>query len=164
MIILSNSNIVYRIINREVCLLSTKNKKRIMIIDDDKDITNLFALFLEYNGYSVDAYTNPLEAFNNIRKNSHDLILLDLKMPKMDGMTLYYKIKEIDSNVIICFTTADINNIQQLQKGIIDIDKIVLYKPVLLKDLKNKIDWMLSRQELLNSNKPTTTTTTMMMV
>jgi DNA-binding response OmpR family regulator len=135
-----------------------------MIIDDDKDITNLFALFLEYNGYSVDAYTNPLEAFNNIRKNSHDLILLDLKMPKMDGMTLYYKIKEIDSNVIICFTTADINNIQQLQKGIIDIDKIVLYKPVLLKDLKNKIDWMLSRQELLNSNKPTTTTTTMMMV
>src|SRR5918994_5418009 len=66
----------------------------------------------------------------------------------MDGMTLYHKIKEIDSNVIICFTTADINYIQQLQKGIIDIEKIVLYKPVLLKDLKNKIDWLLSRQEV----------------
>ena len=111
-----------------------------MIIDDDKDITNLFSIFLEYNGYSVDAYTNPLEAFNNFRKNSHDLIVLDLKMPKMDGMTLYHKIKETDDNVIICLTTADINYIQQLQKGIIDIEKIVLYKPVLLKDLKNKID------------------------
>ena len=135
--------------------MSTKTNKRIMIIDDDKDITDLFAIYLESNGYNVNAYTNPLEAINNFRKNSHDLIILDLKMPIMDGITLYHKIKEIDNNVIICFTTADINYIQQLQKGIIDIDKIVLYKPVLLKDLKNKIDWLLSRQEI-NSNKPTT--------
>ena len=126
-----------------------------MIIDDDKDITDLFSIFLEYNGYIINAYTNPVEAFNNFRKNSHDLIILDLKMPQMDGMALYHKIKEIDNNVIICFTTADKNYIQQLQKGIIDIEKIVLYKPVLLKDLKNKIDWLLSRQEI-NSNKPTT--------
>ena len=125
-----------------------------MIIDDDKDITDLFSIFLESNGYIVNAYTNPVEAFNNFRKNSHDLIILDLKMPNMDGMTLYHKIKEIDNNVIICFTTADKNYIQQLQKGIIDIEKIVLYKPVLLKDLKNKIDWLLSRQEI-NINKPT---------
>ena len=117
----------------------TKNKK-IMIIDDDKDITNLFAIFLESNGYIIDAYTNPVEALNSFRKNSHDLIILDLKMPMMDGMTIYHKIKEIDNNVIICFTTADINYIEDLRKGIIDIDKIVLYKPVLLKDLKNKID------------------------
>ena len=121
-----------------------------MIIDDDKDITNLFATFLEYNGYIVDAYTNPLEAFNHYRKNSHDLIILDLKMPKMDGMTLYHKIKEIDNNVVICFTTADISYIEDLRKGSIDIEKIVLYKPVLLKDLKNKIDslLLLSRQEV----------------
>jgi DNA-binding response OmpR family regulator len=121
-----------------------------MVIDDDTDITNLFSIFLEYNGYIVNAYTNPLEAFHNFRKNSHDLIILDLKMPIMDGMTLYHKIKEIDEQVIICFTTADKNHIQQLQKGIIDIEKIVLYKPVLLKDLKNKIDWLLSRQEIIN--------------
>jgi DNA-binding response OmpR family regulator len=118
-----------------------------MIIDDDIDITNLFSTFLEYNGYSVDAYTNPVEALNNYRKYSHDLIILDLKMPKIGGMTLYHKIKEIDSNVIICFTTADINYIQDLRKGIIDIEKIVLYKPVLLKDLKNKIDSLLSAKQ-----------------
>ncbi len=135
--------------------MSTKNNKRIIIIDDDEDINNLFKIFLEYNGYIIDAYTNPVEALNSFRKNSHDLIILDLKMPKMDGMTIYHKIKEIDNNVIICFTTADINYIEDLCKGIIDIDKIVLYKPVLLKELKNKIDWLLSRQEI-NSNKPTT--------
>src|SRR5687768_15181217 len=118
-----------------------------MIIDDDNDITNLFATFLEFNGYIVNGYTNPVEAVNNFRKNSHDLIVLDLKMPKMDGMTLYHKIKEIDNNVIICFTTADINYIEDLRKGIIDIEKIVLYKPVLLKDLKNKIDSLLSAKQ-----------------
>jgi DNA-binding response OmpR family regulator len=137
-------------------VVNTKNNnknKKIMIIDDDKDITNLFSTFLEYNGYSVDAYTNPVDAFHNFTKNSHDLVILDLKMPKMDGMTLFHKIKGIDDNVIICFTTADINYIEDLRKGIIDIEKIVLYKPVLLKDLKNKIDLLLSQQEV--NNKPT---------
>ena len=134
---------------------TSKSKAKILIIDDDKDITNLFSIFLEYNGYSVDAYTNPLEAINNFKKNSHDLIILDLKMPIMDGMTLFHRIKEIDNEVIICFTTADINYIQNLRKGIIDIDKIVLYKPILLKDLKNKIDslLLLSRQEEVKDNK-----------
>ena len=64
-----------------------------MIIDDDKDITNLFKMFLECNGYNVDAYTNPVEGIPNFRRNSHDLIILDLKMPKMDGMTFYRKIR-----------------------------------------------------------------------
>ena len=130
----SNSNKVYWITNQRIGIVSTaKNNKRIMIIDDNKDITNLFSIFLEYNGYIVNAYNNPVEAFNNFSKNSHDLIILDLKIPKMDGMTLYHKIKEIDNNVIICFTTADINYIEDLRKGIIDIEKIVLYKPVLLR-------------------------------
>ena len=132
--------------------IKSNNNKKIMIIDDDIDITNLFSTFLEYNGYIVNAYTNPVEAFHNFTKNSHDLVILDLKMPKMGGMTLYHKIKEIDNNVIICFTTADINYIEDLRKGIIDIEKIVLYKPVLLKDLKNKIDLLLSWQEVNNKS------------
>jgi DNA-binding response OmpR family regulator len=102
----------------------SKPKSKILIIDDDKDITNLFSIFLEYNGYSVDAYTNPVEAFHNFRKNSHDLIILDLKMPKMDGMTLYLKIKEIDDKVIICLTTADINYIEDLGKALLILKKL----------------------------------------
>jgi len=132
--------------------VSTTKNRKIMIIDDHIDIKNLFSTFSEDNGYIIDAYTNPDEALNNLRNNSHDLVILDLKMPKMVGMTLYHKIKEIDNNVIICFTTADINYIEDLRKGIIDIEKIVLYKPILSKDLKNKIDLLLSQQV---NNKPT---------
>jgi hypothetical protein len=62
----------------------------------------------------------------------------------MDGMTLFQKIKEIDEQVIICLTTADKSLIQDLKKGITDIEKIMIYKPVLLKDLKNKIDSLVS--------------------
>ena len=58
----------------------------------------------------------------------------------MDGMTFYHQIKEIDNNVIVCFTTADKNYIQELEKGILDDEKIVIYKPILLRELKNKID------------------------
>jgi two-component SAPR family response regulator len=71
------------------------------------------------------------------------LIILDLKMPTMNGMTLYHKIKEIDNSVLICFTTANKNYIEDLRKILIDINKIVLYKLILLKDLKNKIDSLL---------------------
>ncbi len=118
-------------------------RRRIMIVDDDHDIANLFKIFLECNRYTVDAYTNPIKALNNFRKQRYDLIILDLKMPKMDGMTLYNKIKERDDKVITCLTTADKSLIRDLQKGIIDIEKIVIYKPILLKDLKNKIDSLL---------------------
>ena len=118
-----------------------------MIIDDDKDITNLFKIFLECNGYNIDAYTNPIEGIQNFRKNSHDLIILDLKMPKMNGMTLYRKIKEIDDTVLVCLSTADKNYIQELQKDILDVEKTVIYKPILLKDLKNRIDSLLLDEE-----------------
>ena len=116
------------------------NNKRITIIDDDIDITNLFKLFLESNGYRVEAFTDPIKALNNFRKNIPDLVILDLKIPNIDGLTIYKKIKEIDDKAIICLTSADHNYIQNLRKGIIDIEKIVIYKPILLKDLKNKID------------------------
>jgi len=118
-----------------------------MIIDDDVDITNLFKIFLECNGYNIDAYTSPIEGIKNFRKNSHDLIILDLKMPKMDGMTLYRKIKEIDDTVVVCLSTADKNYIQELQKDILDVEKTVIYKPILLRDLKNKVDSLLLDKE-----------------
>ncbi|HEX2409270.1 MAG TPA: hypothetical protein VHJ38_18875 [Nitrososphaeraceae archaeon] len=45
------------------------NNNRIMIIDDDEDITNLFKTFLQYNGYNIDVYTDSVEAFHNFRKD-----------------------------------------------------------------------------------------------
>ncbi|HJT84458.1 MAG TPA: response regulator [Nitrososphaeraceae archaeon] len=127
------------------------DNKKILIIDDDEDIVNLFKIFLECNGYSVETFTDPFEALFNFRKNKYDLILLDLRIPRIDGITIYKKLKEIDENVIICMTTADHNCLKSLKKGIIDIDIIVLYKPIFLNDLKNKIDSLLVNDTLLKN-------------
>ena len=126
---------------------TSTSKAKILIIDDDKDITNLFSIFLEYNGYIVDAYTNTLEAFYNFRQNSHYLIVLDLKMPQMDGMTLYRKIKGRDDEVIVCFTTADISYIEDLRKGIIDIVKLFFISQYYWKNWKIRlIGYYLSKE------------------
>ena len=113
---------------------------KILIIDDDEDINNLFKIYLEHDGYNVFAYTNPLEALYYFKKNEYDLILLDLKMPQIDGITMYQGLKKIDNNVTICLITADIENLEQFKQKIPDIKKYVIYKPILLKSLKNKIE------------------------
>ncbi|HEU4446196.1 MAG TPA: response regulator, partial [Nitrososphaeraceae archaeon] len=61
---------------------------------------------LETNEFVVDSYTDPTLALSNFKPGLYDLLLLDIKMPKMNGLDLYQKMKEIDSNVKICFLTA----------------------------------------------------------
>ena len=58
------------------------------------------------NEFLVDSYTDPTLALSNFRPGLYDLILLDIKMPKMNGFDLYQKIMEIESNAKICFLTA----------------------------------------------------------
>jgi DNA-binding response OmpR family regulator len=79
---------------------NTNGKRKIMLVDDDYDINNLFKLFLECDGYNIDAFTDPIDALFSFRKDEYDLVLLDLKMPKMDGMMLY-RLKRIDDKIII---------------------------------------------------------------
>ena len=78
-----------------------------MIIDDDEDINNLFKIFLEYDGYKVDAFTDAIDALYSFRKNVYELVLLDLKMSKMNGMILYQKLKNIDPDLLFCVITAN---------------------------------------------------------
>jgi DNA-binding response OmpR family regulator len=85
---------------------SVKQRKRILIIDDDPDITMSLRMALEDNGYRTDCYTDPVAAYKNFRESLYDLVILDIKMPVMDGFLLYQKIKGTNSKVKICFLTA----------------------------------------------------------
>ena len=107
--------------------MSTLKGKNILIVDDDKDITNLFKTFLEYDGYKVDTFTNPIDALYSFRKNVYGLVLLDLKMPKMNGMILYQKLKNIDPALLFRFiTAANKEYIEYLQKNNPNIEKNVI--------------------------------------
>ena len=67
-----------------------------MVVDDEDDITTVFKLGLEKADLVVDAYTDPVLALSEYKPDIYDLLLFDIKMPKMDGFELYKKIKDIE--------------------------------------------------------------------
>jgi two-component SAPR family response regulator len=69
-------------------------------------------------------------------------------MPKMNGMLLYEKLQNIDPDLLFCFITANKEYIEHLKKSITDIEKIVIYKPILLSALRSKINSLLSEKKL----------------
>ncbi|MGC2385850.1 MAG: response regulator, partial [Nitrososphaeraceae archaeon] len=76
---------------------NTERSKKILIVDDDPDLVSTFKMILEMNGYEVDGYTNPLSALSNFRPNEFGLLLLDIRMPVMNGFELFKKMKSIDN-------------------------------------------------------------------
>jgi CheY-like chemotaxis protein len=77
-----------------------------LLVDDAQDVLYTIRKVLENNGFVVESYDDPNLALSNFKIGLYDLLLLDIRMPKMNGFELYQKIREIDSNVKICFLTA----------------------------------------------------------
>jgi len=80
-----------------------KNKK-ILIVDDEENIRLLFKEELEDEGYTVDLASNGFEAIDKVKNNSYDLVVLDIKMPGIDGIQTLNEIKKINTNqpIILC--------------------------------------------------------------
>lgn len=67
--------------------------KMICVVDDEDQIRDIMQMWLEENGYDVISIGNPEEAFETIRKNKPRLILLDITMPKKDGLSVLRELK-----------------------------------------------------------------------
>ena len=126
--------------------IDNRERKRILIIDDDPDIDNLFKIYLEHDGFQADSYINPIDALYYFKKNQYDLILLDLKMPQISGINMFQALKKKDENVTICLITADLSYLEQLKEIIPNIEKYAIHKPILLRNLKDKINELLSEK------------------
>ena len=81
-------------------------KKRILLVDDEPDICMVYQMVLEDAGYECIPYTDPVKALKEFRPNYYDVILLDIKMPVLNGFELCKMIREIDKTVHIIFITA----------------------------------------------------------
>ena len=98
--------------------------KRILIVDDDPDIIFTFKKGLEAENekssnkvfFKVNSYDDPLLALSEFKPDLYDLILIDINMPKMDGVELSSKISELDANVKICLVTAGEANVEVLRE------------------------------------------------
>jgi len=80
--------------------------KRILVIDDEPDVNITLRKVLEKNGFIVDSYENPFLALDNFKPHYYDLLILDIKMPDMNGFSIYREIKKLDRRMKVCFLTA----------------------------------------------------------
>jgi DNA-binding response OmpR family regulator len=119
--------------------------KRILLVDDEFDISLVMKLLLEENGFKVDSFTDAFEALENFSTGLYDLAMLDVKMPEMNGFSLYEKIKKLDDKVIICFLTAtDDTYYETLKKNYPAINEnCVIHKPVDNESLVRQINSIL---------------------
>ena len=78
---------------------------RILICDDERDIVSALKIFLEAEGYETLAAANGREALETLRREDVQLVLLDVMMPEMDGISALARIRE-ESNVPVILLTA----------------------------------------------------------
>ncbi len=83
-----------------------KKERRILVVDDEPDNTSVFSMGLEDEGFVVDTYNDPQLALSAFKAGTYDLLILDIKMPIMNGFELYEKIIKIDNKLKVCFLTA----------------------------------------------------------
>jgi DNA-binding response OmpR family regulator len=96
--------------------------KRVLLVDDEPDLNLTLKMILEENGFKVDSFTDPLSALENFKEESagmYELLILDMKMPQMNGFELYRQIKKIDDKVKVCFLTAGEMDYEQFRKELI---------------------------------------------
>jgi DNA-binding response OmpR family regulator len=123
------------------------NNNRILVVDDEPDLTQVSALALEYHGFKVDSFNDPQEALSKFKPGSYDLIILDIKMPKMDGFELYHEIKKRDNNAKVCFLTASELYYEEFRKEeYCALDRnLFIQKPIDNEDLVKEINKMLKK-------------------
>jgi DNA-binding response OmpR family regulator len=92
--------------------------KRVLIVDDESDVNLAVSMVLEDKGFLVDSFTDPLLAFESVKGEAgkYELVILDIRMPNMNGFELYKQIKNIDDKVKVCFLTAGEMDYEQFRK------------------------------------------------
>ena len=125
---------------------------KLMVVDDEKDILRIIKRDLEANNnntFRVDTFHSSelaLQAFDSHPKDYYDLILTDIRMPKINGFELYRRIKEKNPSMKIAFITAFEINKEEFNKVLPSIDvKDFILKPISMSDLSSKLKAIVKR-------------------
>ena len=86
--------------------LVQRMKLRILVVDDDEDVCLYMKEFLTREGYRVTTVSKPAEALPEIKEGRHQIVLLDVRMPDLDGVALLREIRSIDSDICVIVMTA----------------------------------------------------------
>jgi len=124
-------------------------KKRILVVDDEVDITAIIKVALERSNFQVDIYNDPVLALSDYKAGMYDLLLLDIRMPDMNGFELYRKIKDIEEEdkkvkngkPRVCFITAYEEFRSEFKETFPTVEEVdcFLKKPIPMPDLIKKV-------------------------
>jgi len=126
-------------------------KPRILIVDDEPDICRALEFLLKGTGYAVSCATSGEAAIENLEAENFDVVLTDLKMGKVDGITVLGKVKEMSSDtaVIIMTAFASVESaVDAMKKGAVDY----IVKPFLNDEIKLTIKRVLEQKRLVTEN------------
>ena len=124
-------------------------KKTILIVDDEKMILNLLAHNLEKEGYNVIEASDGLEAINVVQNKKVDLILLDVMLPKLDGLSVCKRIKNMMNVPILMVTAKDdeLDKILGLELGADDY----ITKPFNIRELLARVKANLRKYNVVSN-------------
>jgi CheY-like chemotaxis protein len=120
-----------------------KRDERILVVDDEPDNISVFSIGLEDEGFTVDTFTDPQLALSAFKAETYDLLILDIKMPNMNGFELYEKVKKIDNKLKVCFLTAFGEGYHEEFRRRFPAsssDVIFIRKPIRIDDLVKKVN------------------------
>ena len=130
-------------------------KAKILIVDDEPDVTYTLKATLEETGFfDIYPFNEPSLVLSNFIPNMYDLVILDIRMPQMNGFELLHEIRKIDENVKVCFLTA----VSELTEYATAIKKIhppldgncIIKKPIDNMELAKQINRILNPHALDN--------------
>ena len=87
--------------------------QKIILIDDDQNILTSLEMVLKSAGFAIEAFTDGLEAIDYIRDNGAEIVLLDIKMPRIDGLEVFTRVRKF-SNIPIVFLTSKDSEMDEL--------------------------------------------------
>lgn len=128
------------------------DNQRILIVDDEKEIRDLIEIYLVNEGYETMKATNGLEALEILEKHHVDLVILDIMMPKKDGVQACMELRKTKNMPVIMLSakSQDMDKILGLTSGADDY----LTKPFNPLELIARVKSQLRRYYTLNSEKP----------
>jgi len=129
-----------------------KNHARVLIVDDEPDITHLFENFLSDLGYDISTATEPEEAIELFEKEDFDVAVLDINMPRISGLKLLEQFKQTNPQLIVIMVSAIQDTdivVKCIQHGAYDY----LAKPIIdLNQLQIRISRGLSEKRIRSEN------------
>ncbi len=124
------------------------SRKVIMVVDDNRDTVTLVKIILEENGYGVQTAYNGLEVFSRLEEQKSDLIILDIMMPRMDGLEVLERLKGTaeTSSIPVILLTAKVQQEDMLRGYKLGADYYIP-KPFTSAHLINVTNFLLSKDK-----------------